>query len=105
MVGSNDFELTMAGADTTGFTQGGFDANIAGDATVVKVEGAGAPKIGINASAATGTVVATITLRETATAGGSFTETVTINVTQNGAAGLTHLAVWVVLNKLVRVLY
>ena len=77
----------MAGADTTGFTQGGFDANIAGDATVVKVEGAGAPKIGINASAATGTVVATITLRETATAGESFTETVTINVTQNGAAG------------------
>ena len=87
VVGSDDFEFTMAGASTAGFTQGGFDNDIAGDATVVRVQGAGAPKIGINASAATGTVVATITLRETATAGEEFTETVTFNVTQNGAAG------------------
>ena len=86
-MGSDDFEFTMAGASTAGFTQGGFDNDIAGDATVVRVQGAGAPKIGINASAATGTVVATITLRETATAGEEFTETVTFNVTQNGAAG------------------
>ena len=81
--------FTKSTGTTTNFDNGGLDGDTTAGGTAIGSfqDGAGAPKIGVGTGAATGTVLATITLRENATDGEVFTETVTINVTQNGAAG------------------